>query len=136
MNEELHSANEELETSKEEIQASNDALERTNSDLENLLRSTNIATIFLNRSGSIRSFTPAITAIYGLIASDIGRPLTQLSPNVVVMPPLPDLEAMAERGEPVEDTVQTLDGRWYIRRCCPTSPRNTSATAALSHLWM
>ena len=119
MNEELHSANEELEASKEEIQASHDAQGRINSDLENLLRSTNIATIFLNRSGSIRRFTPAITSIYGLIDSDVGRPLTQLNPNVVVMPPLPDWEAIADCGEPIEDTVQALDGRWFIRRVLP-----------------
>ncbi len=119
MNEELHSANEELETSKEEIQASNDALGRINSDLENLLRSTNIATIFLNRSGSIRSFTPAISEIYGLIGSDLGRPLTQLNPNVVSMPPLPQVDELLESAEPIEHTVQTLDGRWFIRRVLP-----------------
>ncbi len=119
MNEELHSANEELETSKEEIQASNDALGRINSDLENLLRSTNIATIFLDRSGSIRSFTPAITDIYALIASDVGRPLDQLNPKVVAMPPLPDPDEVARSAEPIEETVQTLDGRWFIRRVLP-----------------
>lgn len=119
MNEELHSANEELETSKEEIQASNEALHRINVDLENLLRSTNIATIFLDRSGSIRSFTPAISEIYGLISSDVGRPLAQLNPNVVSMPPLPDSMVVAQGSEPIEDTIQTLDGRWFIRRVLP-----------------
>ncbi|MGN6544079.1 MAG: PAS domain S-box protein, partial [Aureliella sp.] len=119
MNEELHSANEELETSKEDVQASNEALARINSDLENLLRSTDIATIFLDRDHNIRGFTPAITSIYGLIASDVGRPLAQLSPRVDQMPPLPTLEELAEAEQPLEETIQTLDGRWYIRRVLP-----------------
>ncbi len=119
MNEELHSANEELETSKEEVQASNDALARINSDLENLLRSTDIATIFLTSAGNIRGFTPAITSIYGLIASDVGRPLSQLSPQVAEMPELPDMETLKSVGGPVEHTIQTLDGRWFIRRVSP-----------------
>src|SRR5262249_30345784 len=63
MNEELQSTNEELETSKEELQSLNEELstvngqleskiqelETTNDDLKNLLGSTNIATIFLDR---------------------------------------------------------------------------------------
>jgi two-component system CheB/CheR fusion protein len=50
MNEELQSANEELEVSKEE-QAVNRQLEQADADLENLLRSTQIATVFLDREG-------------------------------------------------------------------------------------
>lgn len=119
INEELHSANEELETSKEAVQASNEALARINSDLENLLRSTDIATIFLDRDNHIRGFTPAIAAIYGLIASDVGRPLSQLSPLVREMPPLPTLAMLESARHAIEDTIQTLDGRWYIRRVLP-----------------
>ena len=48
MNEEFQSANEELNTSKEELQASNETLARSNSDLENLFRSSNTATLFLD----------------------------------------------------------------------------------------
>ncbi len=49
----------------------------------------------------------------------MGRPLVQLNPNVVSMPPLPDPEVVAGGAEPVEDTIQTLDGRWFIRRVLP-----------------
>ena len=92
VNEELQSTNEELETSKEELQSVNeelstvnarlsekvDALDRANSDLSNLFDSTQIATIFLDRNLIIRSFTPAVGAIYNLIPSDQGRPLTDI----------------------------------------------------------
>lgn len=118
MNEELQSANEELETSKEEILASSEAVGRVNADLENLLRSTRIATIFLDDDLCIRRFTPASTDIYGLIATDTGRPLTQIVPNVEFMPPLPLPQSLVD-DEPVEDTVTANDGQTYIRRVLP-----------------
>ena len=49
MNEELHSTNEKLEKSKQEISASIDAVSRANSDLQNLIRSSQIATVFPRR---------------------------------------------------------------------------------------
>ncbi|TWU44205.1 Autoinducer 2 sensor kinase/phosphatase LuxQ [Novipirellula aureliae] len=118
MNEELQSANEELETSKEEIRTSGDAVARAHDDLENLLRSTRIATIFLDENLNIRSFTPAATEIYGLIPTDVGRPLTQIVPNVVLMPPLPSPESLHE-GSVDKATVVTSSGRSFIRRVLP-----------------
>ena len=118
LNEEMQSANEELETSKEEIQAAVHALGHSNSDLENLLRSTRIATIFLDDQLHIRSFTPAATSIYGLIATDIGRPLAHLMPLSNDIPPLPDPLTVTGH-EPIECTIQTRDGRWFVRRVLP-----------------
>jgi two-component system CheB/CheR fusion protein len=93
VNEELQSANEEMEASKEELQSVNeelhtvnselnakvDALDRANSDLRNLFESTDIATIFLDRDLSIRSFTPAVAEIFNVLPGDRGRPITDLS---------------------------------------------------------
>jgi two-component system CheB/CheR fusion protein len=93
VNEELQSANEEMEASKEELQSVNeglhtvnselnakvDALDRANSDLRNLFESTDIATIFLDRDLSIRSFTPAVTEIFNVLPGDRGRPISDLS---------------------------------------------------------
>ncbi len=118
LNEEMQSANEELEASKEEIQAAVNALGQSNSDLENLLRSTRIATIFLDDQLHIRSFTPAATAIYSLISTDIGRPLGQLMPLSSDIPPLPDPDTVTG-DDPIEDTIQTHDGHWFVRRVLP-----------------
>ena len=87
MNEELQSTNEELETSKEELQSLNEELitvnsqlqdkvgdlESVNDDLSNLLNSTDIATLFLDRDFNVRRFTPSITHLFRLIPSDVGR---------------------------------------------------------------
>ncbi|MCO8121676.1 PAS domain S-box protein [Stieleria sp. TO1_6] len=118
MNEELQSANEELEASKEEIRASSDAVARAHSDLQNLLRSTQIATVFLDEDRNIRSFTPAITDIYGLISTDIGRPLDHFVPLVDQMPKLPEPSELDD-GQSVEHTVTARSGKSYIRRVLP-----------------
>ncbi|MDF1754162.1 MAG: PAS domain S-box protein [Verrucomicrobiales bacterium] len=118
MNEELQSANEELETSKEEIRASSDAVVRAKDDLENLLRSSRIATVFLDEKLRIRSFTPAISEIYELIPSDMGRPLEKFVPAIIDMPTLPDPKSLKE-GDLVEHTVTAHSGKSYIRRVLP-----------------
>ena len=88
MNEEFQSTNEELETSKEELQALNeelvtvnaeleskvDELGQTNDDLQNLLNSSEIITIFLDRNLRVKRFTPRIIDLFNLIDSDLGRP--------------------------------------------------------------
>jgi two-component system CheB/CheR fusion protein len=93
VNEELQSTNEELEASKEELQSMNeelhtvnleltgkiDALDLANSDLHNLFESTQIATVFLDRNLTIRSFTPAMAKIFNIRPTDRGRPITDLA---------------------------------------------------------
>ncbi|MFO1064894.1 MAG: CheR family methyltransferase [Pirellulales bacterium] len=117
MNEELQSANEELEAGKEELQAGNEALARINSDLENLLRSTEIAVIFVDPAGVIRGFTPAAVALYALLPSDIGRPLADLKPRVQPLPNISHLNHIHD--EQVQAVVQNDEGRWFICRVLP-----------------
>jgi two-component system CheB/CheR fusion protein len=119
MNEELQSANEELETSKEEVQAVNHALASANADLENLLRSTRIATIFLDREGAIRGFTPAASDIYHIASSDIGRPLSHFTHRLANLPALPGLAAFDAETDPIDHEAQSEDGRWFLRRVLP-----------------
>ncbi len=96
VNEELQSANEELETSTEEMQSineelqtvnaelnsKNEVLNRLNNDIRNLLDSTHIATIFLDRELHIRSYTPMMTELFHLRDGDKGRPITEISPRI------------------------------------------------------
>lgn len=119
MNEELQSANEELETSKEEVQAGNAALERAKSDLENLLRSTQIATLFLDDGLRVKRFTPAATEIYNLIESDVGRPIWHLTHLARSMPPYPDPKNSQELQQQAVVAVEAESGKWFIRSVKP-----------------
>ncbi|MEO5829033.1 MAG: PAS domain-containing protein, partial [Rhodanobacter sp.] len=96
VNEELQSANEELETSTEEMQSineelqtvntelnsKNEALTRVNNDIRNLLDSTHIATLFLDKDLHIRGYTPVMTQLFHLRNGDKGRPLNEISPRI------------------------------------------------------
>jgi two-component system CheB/CheR fusion protein len=81
-NEELQSVNEELYTVNSEYQLKINELIELNEDINNLLRSTNIGVVFLDKKLRIRKFTPAATVAINLIETDINRPLKHLSNNL------------------------------------------------------
>ena len=132
-NEEMQSANEELETSKEELQSLNEELntvnarlhekveelENTNNDVVNLLGSTNIATIFLDRDFKVMRYTPAITLLLSLIPSDVGRPIADITRKFGDEALLSDARRVLADLAPAAKEVRTEDGRWYIRRITP-----------------
>jgi two-component system, chemotaxis family, CheB/CheR fusion protein len=80
--EEMQSLNEELQTVNAELQAKVDDFSRVDNDMKNLLNSTDIATLFLDKELNIRRYTYQATKIFKLIKSDIGRPFTDLVSNL------------------------------------------------------
>ncbi|HJQ96996.1 MAG TPA: chemotaxis protein CheB [Candidatus Polarisedimenticolaceae bacterium] len=137
INEELQSTNEELETSKEELQSLNEELltvnfqlqtklgelEQRNDDLDNLLRSTDLAAIFLDRQFRIKWFSPAMTSLLSLLPTDIGRPLSDFAARFTDPDLLTESEAVLKDLVPVTREIQTHDGRWYLRRLLPYRTR-------------
>jgi two-component system CheB/CheR fusion protein len=133
VNEEFQSANEELLTSKEELQSLNEELtalntqlqetldrQRTTSDdLQNVLYSTDVATIFLDASLNIRFFTPATRALFNIIASDIGRPLADLASRGADGALLADVRVVLAKHLPVDREIETPEGHWFMRRILP-----------------
>ncbi|HEX9952707.1 MAG TPA: PAS domain S-box protein, partial [Rubricoccaceae bacterium] len=127
-NEELRSTAEELETSKEEAQsmaeelltvndemkASIEELARSKGDLENLIVSTEIATLFLDRQLSIKWFTPQVRALFHVRTSDVGRPLADLAQRFGDLRLVEDAEAVLDRLQVTEREVQGENGRWYL----------------------
>lgn len=128
VNEELQSSNEELETSKEELQSVNEELatvnnelqtkvtdlSHLNNDMNNLLAGTGIATVFVDHRLFILRFTPTVSQIMNLIASDVGRPINHIVSNLVGYSDLvPDVQSVLNTLTPVEKHVQALDGKWY-----------------------
>ena len=125
-NEELMSTNEELETSREELVTMNSELQGKvmqlsdlSSDMENLLISTAIGTVFLDTRLNIRRFTPAMTGIFNLIPSDVGRPISDITSKLADY----DLSASAmdvlKTLQQREAEVQSKEGAWFSIRMLP-----------------
>ena len=133
INEELRSAVEELETSKEELQSLNEELNTVNQELNvkideitftsnnlnNLVNSTAIGTIFLDRAFCVRMFTPAAKEIFNLIPADVGRHLGDISTNLATSDVLVDARAVLKNLNSVERPVETADGRKFLLNVLP-----------------
>jgi two-component system CheB/CheR fusion protein len=132
-NEELQSTNEELTTSKEEMQSLNEELQtvnaelqakvddysRVNNDMKNLLNSTEIATLFLDKELNIRRFTLQATKIFKLIKSDIGRPLTDQASDLNYPGLADDAREVLRTLIFIEKEISATDGRWFLVRIMP-----------------
>ncbi len=111
--EELQSTNEELNTVNEELHGRNEELARINSDLINLINSVQIAIVIVDNRLRIRRFTPMAERVLNLIPGDVGRPISQIKPNI----DYPELERLMT--EVIETTsvqhreVRDSQGRWY-----------------------
>ena len=133
MNEELRSAGEELETSKEELQSVNEELTtvnqelkvkveelgQANDDFRNLMNSTDIATIFLDRAFRVKQYTPRATEIFSLLPSDLGRPLLDLKHRLVYDGVLSDMNDVLNRLQIVEREVEGQNHSWFAMRIFP-----------------
>ena len=143
-NEELQSTNEELETTKEEVQSSNEELTTVNeelrhrnqdlsalsSDLANVLTSTTIPILIVSTDLRLRRFTPATARVMHVVATDVGRPLSEITRRVTV----PDLERLITRTIETrmvtEHEVQDDDG--HSTAPCWCSRTSTPASATVS----
>ena len=133
-NEELKSTNEELQTSKEELQSLNEELvtvnneleskieqlSKTNDDLNNLISSTDIATLFIDANLNIKRFTPRSQGLFNLIQTDIGRPLHHISSNFEDADFINDIRAVNETLVPMEKDIKLKDeSAWCTMRIIP-----------------
>jgi two-component system CheB/CheR fusion protein len=129
--EELQSTNEELNTVNEELNARNDELSQANADLTNLLIAVPAAVVIVTRDLRIRRFTPMAEQVLNLIPTDIGRPLSDLRPNISV----PDLDDVTR--EVIEDVaakeleVSDRFGRQYLLRIRPYKDRENRIDGAV-----
>ncbi len=117
--EELQSLNEELTARNSQLQETVEQQRATASYLQNILISTDVATLFLDAGLSIRFFTPAAKSLFNVIASDVGRPLADLTRRFEDDDLLADARAVLARQEPVRREVRADDGGWFMRRILP-----------------
>ncbi len=132
-NEELQSTNEELTTSKEEMQSLNEELQTVNAelqnkvsdlvhasnDMKNLLNSTEIATLFIDKVLNIRRFTDPVAKIIKLRTEDIGRPFTDLVTDLQY----PEINEHAlqviKTLTSIETNISSASGKWFRVRIMP-----------------
>lgn len=133
INEELRSATEELETRKEELQSVNEELitvnaelqakieesGKANDDLRNLIVSTDIATIFVDRAMCIKRYTPSATSVFNLIGADVGRSLFDITHRLRYPELAADVGATFQSLRLIERQVSTTDNRRFIARLLP-----------------
>ena len=117
-NEELESVNEELITLNTEYQQKIAELIVSNNDFENFLRTSDVATIFLDETLRLRRFTPAVTREIPLQAHDLGRLLTEFA-HPLIAAIAEDSARVAGGGEAVMKTVETRPGVWHLVRITP-----------------
>jgi two-component system, chemotaxis family, CheB/CheR fusion protein len=132
-NEEMQSTNEELTTSKEEMQSLNEELQtvnhelqskvtdlsQANNDMKNLLNSTEIATLFLDDELNIRRFTNRTTTIIKLIASDVGRPITDIVTDLQYPELVNDAREVLQTLVFSEKQVSASNNRWFTIKIMP-----------------
>lgn len=132
-NEELQSTNEELETSKEEMQSLNEELttvnaelqtkvedlSQANDDMQNLLNSTDIATVFLDNDLNIKRFTEQSKKLVMLRPTDVGRPISELAISLEQNDLAADCQRVLQTLIFKESEVRTRDGVNYLMRILP-----------------
>ena len=140
-NEELQTSNEELQTSNEELQTSNEELLHTSdelqsvnaahekriedlirltNDMENLIKSTGIGTIFLDRHLRINKYTPAITDTLQLLPQDIGRPFEEIAKGLKGWESFSDeIKNVISTGISMGKEIQNRAGIWFLIRITP-----------------
>ncbi|MGN6495476.1 MAG: PAS domain S-box protein [Agriterribacter sp.] len=133
MNEELRSATEELETSKEELQSTNEELSTVNQELKvkveessitsnnlrNIINSTDIGILILDRSFRVVLFTPAARSIFNLIPADYGRSLSDITNRLREDNLVADAEQVLQTLHSREHELETTDNRTYLTRLGP-----------------
>lgn len=144
VNEELQFANEELESSKEELQSLNEELatantqlrdkvaelDWANSDLTNLITSSDIATIFLDRELCIKRFTPSVTDLYGLRATDLNRPIGDFAPKFV------DTEIVNDCRQVLQTQAALVKSVWSTSEPIPSSTTGVAISAKTNRCYL
>lgn len=118
-NEELQSVNEELITVNNEYQLKIAELTALNDDVNNLLKSTDIGTIFLDAHLNLRKFTPTAQADINLLDQDVGRPFSHITHNFINLDFTPLAQDVLQSLKVQERQIQSRSGKWYQLRALP-----------------
>jgi len=145
-NEELMSSNEELQSTNEELQSVNEELYTVNAeyqskiaelteltnDMDNLLASTEIATIFLDANLRIRKFTPQVAETFNLMPQDVGRSIENFTSTIEHPTLTADIKRVLATAARFEREVRDRHGRALFLRILPYRAKGGTAGAVIT----
>lgn len=131
----LQSANLELAAINGELQARIEATARAHDDLVNLIASSDVATVFLDRAMRIERYTPRFADIFNVIPADVGRALTDITDQLDVRGLADEAARVFDTLQPLEREVRTRDGRVYLVRAHPYRTADDSIDGAVLSLF-
>ena len=148
MNEELRSAAEELETSKEELQSVNEELTTvnqelkikieelalTNNDFQNLINSTDIGTIFLDRSLRVKLSTPRAPRVFNLLRQRHRPAAVGHHEPAPLRRPARRRQQVLDACRPSSARCRRDDGRWYLMRILPYRTTDNRIDGVVAHV--
>lgn len=126
-NEELQSVNEELHTVNNEHVAKMDELAALNADMDNLLDSTDIGVVYLDKSLCVRKFTPSIQEHFSFLDQDIGRHIDNFTLNFSKNGEnniVKKAKTVMETGKSIDNKIQSKSGRHFLKRITPFRNNN------------
>jgi two-component system CheB/CheR fusion protein len=133
-NEELQSVNEELNTVNAEYQEKMLLLNKLNADLESMGKATGVATLFVDAEMNITRFSPDAATIFKLRATDIGRPLDDISHSLRYPGLMDDLALTLKTNRVIEREVANSEGdkMLFVRILPYAIPSSTGRGAVTS----
>jgi two-component system CheB/CheR fusion protein len=128
----LQSLNEELNAVNTELEHKVVELDETSDDLRNLLPGNDIASIFLDTHTRIKWFTPAVTRLFDVIDTDIGRPIAHLAQKFINGDLVGKARQAIDQLLMTEESVRANNGRQYLLRVQPYRTRDNRIVGAVA----
>ncbi len=113
------SVNEELKTVNRHLQQCLDESAKAHDDFVNLVASSDVASIFLDRAMRIQRYTPRIAELFKVIPADVGRSLLHIASRLDRPQLAAEAASVFDTRQAMEREVRGSDGRSYIVRVHP-----------------
>ncbi|MEP7213655.1 MAG: PAS domain-containing protein [Acidobacteriota bacterium] len=92
---------------------------RSNNEYRDLIDSTGIGVLFLDRSLRINRFSRPVCDVFSLAESDIGRPLADIQSRLEYSDLRADADQVLETSQMVERDVRSTNGTAYLMQMTP-----------------
>ncbi|RWY55431.1 CheR family methyltransferase [Mucilaginibacter gilvus] len=123
-NEELQSVNEELQTVNKDHQQTIDELTDLNDDLNNYFRSNTNGQLFVDRNLLLKRYSPGAVKHINIRESDIGRPLSNITTNIIFETLIDDVRKVINDEESITREAEAKDGKIYQVMTMPYLKKN------------